>query len=74
MWSTGYFVSSVGLDEETIKNYVEHQGQTGFRATSSEVVIRSVATGESHRTTGFTRGYLLYLVIVYTATHSLNNF
>jgi putative transposase len=26
MWSPGYFVSSVGLDEKTIKNYVEHQG------------------------------------------------
>ena len=26
-WSPGYFVSSVGIDEETIKNYVEHQGQ-----------------------------------------------
>lgn len=27
VWSPGYFVSSVGLDEHTIKNYVEHQGQ-----------------------------------------------
>ena len=27
VWSPGYFVSSVGLDEETIKNYVEYQGQ-----------------------------------------------
>ena len=27
MWSPGYFVSSVGIDEKTIKNYVEHQGQ-----------------------------------------------
>ena len=26
MWSPGYFVSSVGIDEEIIKNYVEHQG------------------------------------------------
>ena len=26
VWSPGYFVSSVGVDEETIKNYVEHQG------------------------------------------------
>lgn len=26
VWSPGYFVSSVGIDEETIKNYVEHQG------------------------------------------------
>jgi putative transposase len=27
IWSPGYFVSSVGLDEETIRNYVEYQGQ-----------------------------------------------
>jgi len=27
MWSPGYFVSSVGIDEKTIKNYVAHQGR-----------------------------------------------
>ena len=27
VWSPGYFVSSVGVDEETIKNYVELQGR-----------------------------------------------
>ena len=27
MWSPGYFVSSVGVDEETIKRYVEYQGR-----------------------------------------------
>jgi len=26
VWSPGYFISSVGVDEKTIKNYVEHQG------------------------------------------------
>jgi putative transposase len=26
VWSPGYFVSSVGINEETIKKYVEHQG------------------------------------------------
>ena len=26
VWSPGYFVSSVGVDEETIKHYVEYQG------------------------------------------------
>ena len=25
MWSPDYFVSSVGVDEDTIKRYVEHQ-------------------------------------------------
>ena len=27
VWSPGYFVSSVGVDEQTIKNYVEYQGR-----------------------------------------------
>ena len=27
VWSPGYFVSSLGIDEETIKKYVEHQGK-----------------------------------------------
>ena len=27
IWSPGYFVSSVGLDEATIRNYVEMQGR-----------------------------------------------
>ena len=27
VWSPGYFVSSVGLDELTIQNYVEYQGR-----------------------------------------------
>jgi len=26
VWSPGYFVSSVGVDEKEIKSYVEHQG------------------------------------------------
>ena len=26
VWSTGYFVSSVGANEEVIKNYVKYQG------------------------------------------------
>jgi putative transposase len=27
VWSPGYFVSSVGVDEETIRQYVEYQGR-----------------------------------------------
>lgn len=27
VWSPGYFVSSVGLNEETVRRYVEHQGR-----------------------------------------------
>ena len=27
VWSPGYFVSSVGVDEATVKNYVEYQGR-----------------------------------------------
>ncbi len=25
MWARGYFVSTVGIDEETIRNYIAHQ-------------------------------------------------
>ena len=27
VWSPGYFVSSVGIDENIIRNYVEYQGR-----------------------------------------------
>jgi len=27
VWSPGYFVSSVGINEKVIRNYVEHQGK-----------------------------------------------
>ncbi len=27
IWSIGYFVSTVGLNEATIRRYIEHQGQ-----------------------------------------------
>ena len=27
MWSEGYFVSTVGIDEDTIRRYIEHQGK-----------------------------------------------
>ena len=27
VWSPGYFVSSVGIDEEVIRNYVDYQGR-----------------------------------------------
>ena len=27
IWSDGYFVSTIGLNEEVIKRYIEHQGQ-----------------------------------------------
>jgi putative transposase len=27
IWSVGYFVSSIGLNEETIAKYIEHQGR-----------------------------------------------
>ena len=30
VWSPGYFVSSVGVDKETIIKYVEHQGLQDF--------------------------------------------
>lgn len=27
IWSDGYFVSTIGLNEEVLKRYIEHQGQ-----------------------------------------------
>ncbi len=27
IWSVGYFVSSIGIDEERIRKYIEHQGK-----------------------------------------------
>jgi len=27
IWSTGYFVSTVGLEEQAIRRYIEHQGR-----------------------------------------------
>ena len=27
IWSDGYFVSTVGIDEEVIKKYIRHQGE-----------------------------------------------
>jgi putative transposase len=27
MWSDGYFVSTIGVNEEIIRNYIEHQGK-----------------------------------------------
>lgn len=34
MWSDGYFVSSVGINEQTIRRYIERQGlEDGGQAT-----------------------------------------
>lgn len=27
IWSVGYFVSSIGVDEECIRKYIQHQGK-----------------------------------------------
>jgi len=27
VWSSGYFVSTVGINEEMVKQYIEHQGR-----------------------------------------------
>lgn len=37
VWSPGYFVSSVGVDEETIKNHVEYQGRQDSRQLRIEL-------------------------------------
>lgn len=38
VWSLGDFISSVGMDEETVKRYVEYQGQQEFRTVLYEAV------------------------------------
>lgn len=35
IWSVGYFVSSVGLDEARIRKYIEHQGKQELPQTAS---------------------------------------
>jgi putative transposase len=35
MWSDGYFVSTVGVDEETIKRYIENQGKEDVGQTAT---------------------------------------
>jgi len=37
IWSTGYFVSTVGVDEQTIRNYVQWQGEEDFGQTKFEI-------------------------------------
>lgn len=36
-WSDGYFVSTVGLDEDKIRSYIEHQGEEDSAGTSIEL-------------------------------------
>lgn len=35
MWSDGYFVSTVGVDEQTIKRYIEKQGKEDVGQTTT---------------------------------------
>ena len=37
VWSPGYFVSSVGIDEDTIRNYVELQGSQDLEQLRMEL-------------------------------------
>jgi putative transposase len=38
IWSEGYFVSTVGINEETIRRYIEHQGQADAGRTNLQLV------------------------------------
>ena len=41
-WARGYFVSTVGRDEETIRAYIRNRGQAvGSVATEARVLIKS---------------------------------
>ena len=46
MWSIGYFVSSVGLDEERIRKYVKHQEE---QERGQLAVWDDEATGRAQR-------------------------
>lgn len=37
IWSGGYFVSTVGVDEETIRKYIEYQGREDMGQTKFEL-------------------------------------
>jgi putative transposase len=37
IWSTGFFVSTVGIDDEVIRNYVRMQGKEDFGQTQFEL-------------------------------------
>ena len=37
MWSDGYFVSTVGVNEEMIRKYIEHQGEQDFGRAELEL-------------------------------------
>ena len=37
LWSTGFFVSTVGIDENIIRNYVKHQGEEDFGQAELEL-------------------------------------
>ena len=37
VWSEGYFVSTVGIDEEVIKAYIENQGKKDAEQTKFEI-------------------------------------
>lgn len=38
IWSEGYFVSTVGINEEIIKHYIENQGQADAEQTNLKLV------------------------------------
>ena len=38
IWSDGYFVSTVGIYEQTIRSYIEHQGQADAGQTNIQLV------------------------------------
>ena len=38
VWSEGYFVSTVGINEQTIQSYIKHQGQKDAGQTKFELL------------------------------------
>ena len=50
VWSPGFFVSTVGLNEKQIIAYVKMASTSGFRSSEASIVLKSA--------TGYARGYL----------------
>ena len=62
MWSPGYFVSSVGVDEKTIKKYVEYQGrriQVSTERCCDKSLITKAISWRSLRAPGLPGGIYL---------------
>jgi putative transposase len=62
-WARGYFVSTVGADEASIREYIRDQERGGQTARPNEPVLNhqhTASSGSPHEASGFAGGYLLH--------------